>query len=78
MPTVDVPAGTKVIIELDQSGNPLGVYLAGISDDGAPITDVLDRENEKPKHRVSQKTLRASMEFHAGNCVCVNGRWFCY
>jgi hypothetical protein len=76
MPNIDVAKDAKVIIELDQSGAPLKVYIANKAD-GAPLQDLTGNAKSAPKHPTGPNTLRAQMEFHAGNCLKIGTYWFC-
>jgi hypothetical protein len=76
MPNIDVAQGAKVIIELDQSGEPLKVYVAKRSD-GSPLQDLTGKGQPNSSHPTGPNTLRTSMEFHAGNCIKIGKIWYC-
>jgi len=76
MPNIDVAKDAKVIIELDQFGSPLKVYVAEKAN-GAPLQDLTSMSKPDPKHPTGPNTLRAQMEFHAGNCIKIGKVWYC-
>jgi len=74
--TIPVMPETKVIIELDQKGSPLKVYVAEKAD-GALLKDLTGLGKPNPKHPTNDRTRMAQIEFHAGNCVKIGTVWYC-
>jgi hypothetical protein len=72
-PVID---GAKVIVELNQAGKPLKVYVARKAD-GSPLQDLTDSGKDQPSHQVNDNMRIATVEFYGGNCINIGGRWFC-
>jgi len=72
----------KCVIELDQKGNALRVFVAAKSD-GSPLKDLTDegealtQEELKLADPIPGHPRRATMAFYEGNCVIINGKKYC-
>jgi hypothetical protein len=83
MENISILPGAKAIIQLDQNGNELKVFVAR-EGAGEPLQDLTGKGQGKPNHETDSipsfekgKTRRARIEFHEGNCVWCNGKWYC-